>query len=124
MPQKYGSVADSVAPAERSACVVCDESPRFSWTDKHGEAYCRRCGTPYQLLDKGQRIMPECNIAEHAIPVLRRYFAETSRGNGLGTFIIWRDYPDQQEDRRAFNAWCDAHPELIPEDDGTTDERT
>ncbi len=95
-------------------CLVCDSQPIFAWTDQHGEGYCIRCGTPYQLINgilgEGETY-PRVNIKLDAIPVLRRYWEETSRGNGLGT---WLAHPRSQgEDRVAFNEWCDEHPDEL-----------
>jgi len=102
-PQKYGYRADMEAGGDRQPCVVCDNPrPSFSWTDAHGEGYCTRCGTPYQIKGVDQ---PTCNIKDDAIPILRAFWAETQSPNGLGTFWGWDDYPDQLAGRRRFNEW-------------------
>ncbi len=104
MAQKYGYQANGVVDAV-TPCLVCDDpSPSFSWTDLHGEGYCVKCGTPYQL--KGQET-PQINIKEGSIPLLREYWAETGRGNGLGQFLVWQDYPDQLKNRQEFNQWSE-----------------
>lgn len=113
MSQKYGYQANGVAP--HKPCLVCDDpQPHYSWTDVHGEGYCTRCGTPYQLkaglLGAGDTY-PRCNILPEFIEELREYWSETNEPNGLGTFMVAEDYRDQIAARRKFNAWADQrHP--------------
>jgi hypothetical protein len=118
MGQKYGHLANA-AGHEQKACVICDTNPaRYGWTDYSGEGYCLRCGTPYQLkwgtLKDGESY-PRLNVSPTAVPMLRRYFAETNQSNGAGTFLIARDYPDQLEGRRCFGEWFERHQDDYPE---------
>ena len=119
MTQKYGYRANEAEGARTGkACLVCDEPrPVYSWTDYHGEGYCIRCGTPYQLkggeLKEGEDY-PRCNVREEWIPVLRKYYAETGCSNGGGQFMITDDYSNLLKARVKFNVWCDAHSEELP----------
>lgn len=108
-PQKYGYRAQGEV-REIKPCIVCDDpNPEFSWTDLHGEGYCIRCGTPYGLKESGR----PCHIAPKAIPVLREFWVEQETTNGLGQFLIAKDYPDQLAGRQRLYAWMDEHhPEL------------
>jgi len=126
MAQKYGLMANVEVSEQRRAgtlkpCVICDNpNPTFSWTDYSGEGYCLRCGVPYQLKwgsDEQQREgrYPYLNVKEKAIPMLRRYFAETGKPAGLGTFMGYGEYPEVAAARKTFNAWLDAHIEEFPE---------
>ena len=110
MVQKYGHMANQ-AVNETFPCVVCeDQEPTFSWTDYHGEGYCVKCGTPYQLSGGNEGdVLPKINIKKEFIPVLQRYFKETGLGNGCGSFMIVRDYPDQIEDKTKFDEWMSEH---------------
>lgn len=119
MTQKYGSLANAEEFDREKPCLVCDDPhPTFSWTDYSGEGYCLKCGTPYQLkwgkLAEGETY-PRFNLAEHAIPALRAFYAETGKPNGLGTFMIFDIYQDQLHGRQAFNAWCEDNYERFPE---------
>ena len=109
MPQKYGYMANNELFVKEFVCLICQiPNPSFSWTDYFGEAYCETCGTPYQL--KGGKLhedetYPRINIKKESIPILQQYWNETHRGNGLGTFMLERDYKDQFIDREAFAEW-------------------
>jgi hypothetical protein len=108
MAQKYGAMANGAAPPieDRKPCLVCDDpAPRFSWTDAHGEGYCLRCGTPYQLIIDRQRGHQQINIRGDSIPILRQFWREIGKPNGLGQFMAWNEYPDQLAGRKAFMAW-------------------
>jgi hypothetical protein len=109
MAQKYGYKANDEIQ-EIKPCLVCDDSePRFSWTDKYGEGYCLKCGTPYQMvggkIPEGETY-PCCKIKKESLTLFRAYYQETKKPNGMGSFMIWRDYPDQLEGRKAFNEWA------------------
>lgn len=116
--QKYGMQAMNDVPSERAPCLVCDDPhPSFSWTDFSGEGYCVQCGTPYQLkwgtLKDGETY-PRVNVSAEWIPIFRKFWNVTHSSNGAGTFMLWREYPDQERGRIAFNAWCDAHEDELP----------
>lgn len=119
MPQEYGHWANQTVGARKQVpCLICeDPHPRYSWTDYSGEGYCVRCGTPYQLqwgkLSGGDEY-PRMNIRPESIPILRRYWQETGKPNGLGTFFMWDDYPDQLEARQAFNHWEESREKEKP----------
>ncbi len=120
MSQKYGGMANQEDFDRSAPCVVCDDpAPRFSWTDYHGEGYCLKCGTPYQLkageLKEGETY-PRVNVVAVWLPVLRQFWADEHMPNGFGSFMGFAEYPDQLEGRRAFNAWADLHPELLPQE--------
>jgi hypothetical protein len=120
--QKYGHMANT-AVRDPFTCEVCGLSPAsFNWSDYHGEGMCNQCGTPYLLIryegegaDK-KRVEgpPTISIKPEWLPVLKRYWEETKAYMGLGTILIERDYPECVRGRKAFHAWCDAHPELLP----------
>lgn len=98
-------------------CVVCDSERIVSFTDLHGQADCVRCGTPYLLAGYNDRTETVCSLKDEALPLVRAYWTETRRSNGLGTYLSDEQYSageDLAADRRAFTAWCDAHPELVP----------
>ena len=71
-----------------------------------------QCGTPYDLKNE----IPKIAIKPEWIPVLKQYWNETHKGNGQGTFLIWRDYPDQARDMNDFADWITNHPELMPKE--------
>ena len=118
MAQKYGHLANGVAKQVKP-CLVCDNpKPCYSWTDYHGEGYCDRCGTPYQLMGgtlKEGESYPRLNLMEKAIPALRSFWTETKMPNGQGTFMLWRDYPDQLEGAKAFGHWLKQNEGRFPE---------
>jgi len=120
MAQKYGFMANMEESArECHQCLVCDDpEPNYSWTDYSGEATCNRCGTSYQLkwgeLQEGETY-PRCNVRKEAVPMLRRYFAETGRRNGCGTVMFGSDYPEIVQGARDFNAWWKLHKDEYPE---------
>lgn len=123
MSQKYGHQANTVPEAQHFTCLICGASPtRWTWSDKHGEAMCTQCGTPYQLLqyegEKGNRKRiegpPRINIKGDWLPILLQYWEETHRFAGLGAMMIARDYPECVEGQRRFYDWVDDHPDLIP----------
>lgn len=60
--------------------------------------------------------MPKISIAESWIPIIKRYWEETHHYMGLGQIIIWRDYPEALEGRRAFNEWCEQHKDVLPKE--------
>jgi hypothetical protein len=117
MAQDYGYLANA-EKFERKPCLVCDDPrPVYSWTDYHGEGYCTKCGTSYQL--KGGELAdgeayPRVNVRAEWVPILRRYFAETGKLNGCGTYMSMGDYPEQLEGLRAFSEWADAHKDILP----------
>jgi len=123
MPQKYGYMAnrENLMKDVLPPCLVCDDQRlSYSWTDYSGEGYCMRCGTPYQLkwgeLKDGETY-PRLNVRLNVVPVLREFFEETGKPNGLGRFVGWDQYPDQLEGRQAFNSWTQKnHPELMEKD--------
>lgn len=109
MPQEYGYMANAEESAKMFTCLICDtENVSWNWTDYSGEAYCMECGTPYQLkgdiLKEGETY-PRINIKKEWLSILKQYWNETHRGNGLGTFMLWRDYPDQKENKNDFVRW-------------------
>ena len=121
MPQKYGHRANEVQSAQLLVCEICGANPiRWTWSDKHGEAMCTRCGTPYQILqrDSNRKLLPDAtpriNIKKEWIPVLKRYWGEKQAFMGLGTIMIWRDYPECAAGQKKFYAWVDAHEEIVP----------
>jgi hypothetical protein len=111
---------------DNKPCLVCDDpSPTYDWTDYHGEGYCLRCGTPYQLkrgeLGNGETY-PRCNILAEFIPVFRRFWAEKKVLNGQGLFLGTPDsrrYPGMAEGGLAFDIWfaehADEYPTLVKE---------
>src|SRR3989304_1898754 len=106
MPQKYGWKANEEVIRNNRPCLVCDDAePTYSWTDYSGEGYCLRCGTPYQLkwgeLKEGETY-PRINIIKQWISLFRRFYKDTGKPNGTGTFLLFDCYPDQLEGRRAF----------------------
>lgn len=120
--QKYGYLANAEQSAvNQMACVVCDESrPCFSWTDYAGEAYCTRCGTTYQLKwgseeQEAQGNYPYVNVKKEAIPMLRRYFAETGKMNGAGWVMSLSEYPEIAQGQRDFSEWWKQHKDEYPE---------
>ena len=117
MSQKYGYLANGVA-TESKPCLVCDDPrPTYSWTDYHGEGYCVKCGTPYQLKAGEMRegeTYPRCNLAPEWVPICRRFYAETGKPNGTGTFMGFGEYRDQEAGLIAFNAWCKEHESELP----------
>jgi hypothetical protein len=122
MSQKYGHEANNTqGAAARKTCVVCDDpSPHYTWTDYSGEGICMRCGTPYQLKwgsDKqvSDGMYPYLNVREEAVPMFRRYFAETNSSWGGGTYLGLRDYPEIADARQQFNHWWDAHKDEYPD---------
>lgn len=124
MTQKWGHLANTVEPSAGFTCLICGLSPaNWTWGDAHGEAMCRRCGTPYQLLqyekdENGENhrldVPPKLNIKEDWVPVLTRYWEETQAFTGLATIIIPRDYPECVEGKSKLYDWLDAHPEVQP----------
>lgn len=118
--QKYGLLANAEQSAvESPPCQICDTSrPTYSWTDYSGEATCTRCGTAYQIkwgeLREGEAY-PRINVKEKFIPVLRRYWAETGKQNGSGTFLGFDEYPEAYRGRVAFGAWWKEHKSEYPE---------
>ena len=125
--QKYGLEANNQNAIEkRTACLVCDDPrPRYAWTDYSGEGYCLRCGIPYQLkwgvLEEGESY-PRINLRPEAIPMFRRYFAETGKPAGQGVFMRFLEYPEVEEALQAFNSWWNIHREEYPELQQKTEE--
>lgn len=116
MPQKYGYMANEES-FEQKPCLIChDKRPTYSWTDLSGEAYCMRCGTPYQLkwgvLQEGE-VYPRINVLKSSIPLLQRYYQETGKSNGQGSFFVGSDYRDQLEAREEFFAWCEKNKDIL-----------
>ena len=120
MAQKYGSMANGAPNASGFTCLICETSPvSWTWSDAHGEAMCTKGGTPYQLIqrDEDKNIidaLPSINITEKWVPVLKQYWQETQRFTGLGTIMIWRDYPECDAGQEAFYRWVDEHPAVVP----------
>lgn len=97
-------------------CQTCGGT-FFEWTDSHGEVSCRQCGTPYQLLvyDESKKRIPdapfEINMMDNYVPLLRRYWNETRKHMGLGSY--WDEkYPDNKE---AFYQWLGTQPDAPAE---------
>ena len=109
MSQKYGYLANEHRRAVE-VCEICGIiEPSFQWSDVSGEGMCNRCGAPYMLTGEaaGQlRLKPEWK------EVARIYWEATHKFMGLGTIVIWRDYPECVEGLRAFYKWLDNHPEI------------
>jgi hypothetical protein len=118
--QEYGLMANAETSAVQSpACQVCDDPrPAYSWTDYSGEATCMKCGTSYQLkwgeLEEGESY-PRINVKKSAIPMLRRYFAETGKQNGCGTIMSGSQYPEIVRGRNDFSEWWQQHKDEYPE---------
>ena len=118
--QKYGHLANQAEGALKDvACLICDDpNPTYSWTDYTGEGYCVRCGTSYQLkwgkLTEDESY-PRPNIRKEAVRALRDYYKKTGRLNGCGTYLTFRDYPEQLEGRRFLNEWFQMNREKYPE---------
>lgn len=118
--QKYGLQANGAEGAKKKVpCQVCDDpNPVYAWTDYSGEGYCLRCGIPYQLqwggLKEGESY-PRINIDAKAVPMFRRYFAETGQPAGYGTFISFGEYPEVRRARESFGAWWKEHMHEFPE---------
>ena len=117
MPQKWGHRANETEAAQKAVpCQICDwDTPQFSWTDINGQGTCTRCGTPYKLVARegdDPADLPIISIKPESIPILRQYWDETGKPNGLGGYMGWRDYPDEREYRIAFNAWDDARTKV------------
>ncbi len=118
--QKYGLEANNQNEIkEVKECLICDDPhPHYAWTDYSGEGYCLRCGIPYQLkwgeLKEGESY-PRINVRVEAIPLFRRYYQETKKPAGMGTFIGYRDYPEVLEAQTEFNEWWDHHADEYPE---------
>lgn len=107
MPQKYGHKANFTGE-DPVICQVC-ENQDWSWTDRHGEAYCTKCGTPHIVVSHLEGIeRGTCGIRDESIPIIRQYHQETGHGCGLGSFFLWNDYLDQLLDRKRFNEWLQA----------------
>ena len=106
----YDLKANEEPAAKARACVVCGFSPMsFQWSDYHGEAMCRRCGTPYQLKGGSERqeaegAYPYLNLNEEWVPVVRRYFEETGAWTYLG-----RMFGGTPPGLRSFVAWVEAN---------------
>jgi len=121
MPQKYGGLANCEPAAQtEKLCLVCDQKPIYSWTDYSGEAYCVFCGMAYQLKwgsDEQQKEgnYPYLNVREDALPMFRRYWAETGKPSGMGTFLGFHEYPEVARARQAFNQWFKEHEQDYPQ---------
>ncbi|HZW04265.1 MAG TPA: hypothetical protein VFF68_10085 [Anaerolineaceae bacterium] len=98
-------------------CQICESDPAgFQWTDLHGEAICSTCGTPYQILqydENKKRIEaePKINIKAEYIPWMQRYWQETKRFMGLGTYMRI----PRPDDYDAFMSWMDKNCTIEPE---------
>jgi len=108
--QKYGHLANQVAD-RAFVCEICGESQGFNWSDRHGEGMCNSCGAPYDLLEKPHKLC----LKPEWVPVLKRYWNEEKRYMGLGSIMIWDDYPEAAKGRKALNEWIEAHPDLKPQ---------
>lgn len=115
-------------------CPICDTTdPGFAWTDTHGVAQCTKCGAPVRLFfydDNNQRTdrAPECEIYDEAVPLLRRYHAETGHkipsyhsfpgGYDVATHFDHTAYGTWHEEHRAeFDAARDAYAERTNQPD-------
>lgn len=89
------------------ACLVCSHPWEVEWNDWRGEASCVRCGTPYLIFNDPVEI----TALPDDVPILRQYWHETQRHNGLGRFQGPARYPENRAD---FVAWLKArYPELV-----------
>ena len=88
-----------------AVCAICDQPLRCRWTDLHGEAVCLTCGAPYQLLhyEGKQRVTrpPRLKCRDEYVSRLRRYWQETRKPSGFGTYIR---HPEP-EHLNAFVEW-------------------
>ncbi len=106
-------------PAKLEQCLICALPWDVEWNDMRGEASCVRCGTPYQLLLDGP---PVITALAADIPILREYWHETERHNGLGRFLGPPRYP---ENRAAFVEWLEErYPELAEKEPGDVEAKS
>lgn len=108
--QKYGYMVNEYVK-EFFVCQICGINAGFNWSDKHREAMCNKCGIPYQILhyDKDNNQidkLPEISISITWIPIIKRYWEEKHIFIGLGSILIYKDYPECIEGQRQFNKWC------------------
>lgn len=101
-------------------CLVCERRLVFEFTDLHGEGCCTSCGTPYMLAGFSGRSETECTVTPEGLEVLRAYWRATGAFSAVGCYMGTTNGGgrDVAGPRHAFNAWCDAHPELMPAEAG------
>ena len=103
-------------------CPICDTvKPSFAWTDTHGVAQCTTCGVPIRLYhydDENKRVekAPECVVLATAIPLLRRYRAETGKLIPSGCSFPGGYELAKKEDFEAFNEWWGANAKTDTEE--------
>lgn len=95
-------------------CTICGIPHRWAWTDTHGVAQCRGCGTPYTIYhydEQNKRLdkPPEINVKPEYIPVLRAYWNETQRRIPSGCSFPGGQELATPEDSANFSAWMDAN---------------
>ncbi len=106
-------------------CAICEQPFSFRWSDTHGVAACRTCGLPYRLYHYGENNErldkpPEIAIRAEWVAVGRQYWQETQQRTFPAAFDFLRDRGGRsfsgatEEECELFNAWLDAHPDLIP----------
>lgn len=112
----------------RPKCAICGTDLRVSWTDTHGVAACLECGLPYRLYhyenDARVEKPPTVAIKDEWVVVGRQYWQETHRRTfpaayDMGILRGERSYSGAtREDCELFDAWLDAHPELVAQAKG------
>ena len=101
-------------------CAICDsELKGLVWTDTHGVARCRVCGTPYQVLHyegkgRDRRVVdkpPLLMVKAKYVAAERAYWDQCHRKIPGGfDFVDSRDQDSEAaEDSRLFEAWMAAN---------------
>ena len=96
---------------EKSDCAICENDLVFEWTDYHGEGICVACGANYQLYqyDENKKRIdapPKLKMFDKYIPWAKRYWSETNRSMGLGSYLGRHPNPGNRD---AFFQWMDMH---------------
>lgn len=101
-------------------CDVCSKESSWSWTDTHGIAQCRTCGSPHRIYhygDGNKRIdrEPTLLVSDKALPFVRRYWEETGkRIPGGYSFPGGQELCSEDEQREFYDWWKhNAEPELV-----------
>ena len=94
----------------KALCETCDTAPSFVWTDQHGIAQCRTCGTPYRLYhyDEKDKIVdrPPTSIVDDMYkPFLRQYWHESKRRIPSGCSFPGGQEIATPEERNLFYQW-------------------